>query len=296
MFQPRWKNNNQEVVTTSRRRFIKRGGIATGLAMLASTFSLVPFSPAHAAAATTPSDIQVNSVEQSEAALYLQQVVNSQDYQRFVRQVKLNYTGILSIREQDSLIQHSTDKQSSLITVRIPLSGGTGHSFYVAVFIMGSRSIIQTYNALFTKTPEKNIAISAQLNGQQLIDATITTQGEFVSGNASVGATKAVELSGLSAQKMYTLVKSSPEAAQAISGQYCCALNGFLLFGVIDIPVALVLILLCAGSCVVTLGGTCFLCLTGAGVIGGAEVGYILGACNNNPTTFLDALYFYCNE
>jgi hypothetical protein len=221
----------------SRRNILKRGGLATGLTMLASAFSLAPFSPAQAA--TTPaSDLQVTDVEGQEATRYLQQVLKSQDYQHFGHLVQREYAGILSIQEHASSVLRITDKQNTLIIVRIPVAGGEGHSHYVATFLPGSFSILQTQSALFTLTAEKNVVALAERNGQVVAEATFTPQGDVSHGYMYNENGVKTNLDGVSLPSIVRPFSCGKPCAESCFGDYG-----------IEFGVASLVLAICTGVC-----------------------------------------------
>jgi hypothetical protein len=220
------------------RRLLKRGSLATGLTIVASAFSLVPFSLAHAAT-TAPANVpQITIVEGHEATGYIQQVLRSHGYQLFKQQVLQNYTGVLSIQEQASAVFHLVDSQNALIAVRIPVSGGEGHSYYVATFLPGTQSIIQTQSALFTLTMDKNVIASIESNGQIISTATFTPQGNVIAGYHYKADGTKVTLDGV----------ALPSLVQSSSCGKACAEGCFGNYG-IEIGVASLVLAICTSVC-----------------------------------------------
>lgn len=167
---------------TNRRRFLKQGTLATGLATLASMFGLTPFSPAQAAAASS-GGFQTAQLTGTEAEGYRHHVLASHDYQRFREQVQQKYEGVLAIHEQAISVESISNQGNTAVLVHVPIAGGEGHSHYTATFQKGSFAIMQAIGGLFTLTPERNITAVVERNGAVVADVTGTPDGSVVHGS-----------------------------------------------------------------------------------------------------------------
>src|SRR6266702_634316 len=129
------KAKNQAERISSRRQFLNRGKIAAGFAAAAAAIGLTPFSPAYAASTSGSSGIEIKPLIGAKAQRYIQAVFNSQDFQKFEKEVSGKYAGTFSQKKAEASALVVTSSQGSLVAARVPLAGGTGDSFYSATFV-----------------------------------------------------------------------------------------------------------------------------------------------------------------
>lgn len=270
---------------TGRRHFLKQGGLVTGLAAVASAFGLTPFSPARAAADSLQSVPQIVELTGSKAERYIRRVLTSQDYQRFRRQLQQNYAEVLTIQEHATVVQSITDNQQTWIVVRIPIAGGEGHSHYAALFEGNSLMISQAQSGLLTLTPEQDIVAIVEKNGVIVANVTLTSDGQVIRGTISRSDGTNIVLNGHTVEQAIATIRPN------IDPMFCCLLNQLVLVGAISIALGILLIAVCGGACVGTLGAACIACIAFWATVTGTLVGISIADCQRNPFGVADFLH-----
>ena len=271
---------NIKVDDNPRHRFLPRRGFLAGITAFAATFTLTPFSPTHAAPFSSLKALaQVNRLNESDAQKYISAVVSSSQYQQFKQQTQSQYAGIFTFQEQNAVAWAITTSQSTSTAVRIPIDGGAGKSFYIANFSTASMTIADTQSGLFVQMPNKNIHTITTVNSQQVLDAIITPEGNFVSGTAIIRGKQ----TNLDRQSIGVVLSSLNAASQT---PLCCLENALLTYGFASAPLILDAALICTAVCVGTLGGGCLPCIGVAIGIEYAGCKFVEGQCDANPNRY----------
>jgi len=252
-----------------RRSFLKKGGL---LAAFTSVVSLTPFAPVHAATSSSQAaQTALIRLTGKEAAQYVKPVLASESYQQFLRQLTQQHPGIFSVQEQVVSVLLAKNAQEQLVSVRIPVEGGAGHSFYSAVFQAGSTAITMTRTGVFTSAGHGNITAIVNINGKTVLDAVLTPQGSFVQGTYVTQKGKTAAATSLNTQQ----VNGGVQPLISVSCINQCLSNLGLPGWVLSaISVG------CAIACFFSAGAGCLVCLLG--IAGGYEFefAYCVGYCS----------------
>ncbi len=265
----------------NRRRVLKLGGLTAGVAAVTSAFKLTPFSPIHAASPAASHSVKIASLEGVQGRHYIQAVLASMAYQHFQQQLHQKHPGVFTLQEHAISVVTITSTLEEVVSVRVPIAGGAGHSFYVATFQPSTSAIIETRSGLFTPSGQ-NIAGVMEQNGKVVLSGIATRTGKFVQGTLSTSNGKMMLLDNLTSQQIHS--RLAPDSSNT---NICCLINGLVIVGGLDIFVAIFVIPFCAAACAVTLGGGCIGCVVGAAGVGGAEVGIVLNRCSHDPNGYL---------
>ncbi len=274
------ETNEQESEShVNRRSFLKRGSIVAGFTTFAGALSLTPFSPVHAATRSTQALPQITMLDSGKAKPYIETVIKSSRYQDFKLNTQKVYPELFSAQEQQASAIRVTLNQDTLIMVRIPVTGGTGNSYYVTAFQPGNLIATMSTSALFSLTSDNNVHAVAERNGQTVLDAVLTPQGDAVNGTLYVEGGSPIILSGLTAKEILH-TKITPDTSQS---PFCCVLSGLVVYGFVSLDVVLVALVVCLAACVVTVGLACVGCIAAATGVSAGAFGFLEGICNRNP-------------
>jgi len=265
----------------NRRHVLKLGGLAAGVTAVAAAFRLTPFSPTHAASPAAPHSLQAASLEGAQGQHYIQTVLASADYQRFQQQLHQKHPGVFTPQEHAASVIAITSTLEEVVSVRVPIAGGAGHSFYTAAFQGATSAIIETRSGVFTPSGQ-NIAGVMERNGKVVLSGVATRKGKFVRGTLSTSNGKKMVLDNLTSQQIHSRL-----APNSSNSNTCCIVNGLVIVGGLDIFVAIFVLPVCAVACAVTLGSGCAACIIGAAGVGGAEVGIVLNRCSHDSNAYL---------
>jgi hypothetical protein len=215
-------------------------------------------------------ELELTSLQDTEAQSYSQAVLNSQEYQNFKQRVQQQFAKVFTPRDALLEVVAVSVGQDRTIIVRIPFEGGAGDSSFVAVFQPNSTTITETRSALFTQTEGGNTHILAEVNGTVEVDATIDPSGTFQNGSLTKNG-RTVALDGLTAVQAFSQVQEvfAPAASRASSGFFECFANCLQRQGVGANATALGG--LCLSACAVPAVGTaicagCLAAVVGIGV------------------------------
>jgi len=257
----------------NRRHVLKLGGLAAGVTAVAAAFRLTPFSPTHAASPAAPHSLQAASLEGAQGQHYIQTVLASADYQRFQQQLHQKHPGVFTPQEHAASVIAITSTLEEVVSVRVPIAGGAGHSFYTAAFQGATSAIIETRSGVFTLSGQ-NIAVVAERNGIVILDAIETPSGKFVRGTLSTSNSKEITLDGLTAQQART------QLIQPNSSDFWGCLNRCLSSQGIPGWLLGFIALVCTAACLGTAGLGCAACIAAAAGLTGGEAGWCVSECS----------------
>lgn len=265
----------------NRRRLFKKGGWLVGMI---SALSLTPFSPAHAASfSSSDTSPQVEQLNKSDAQKYVSAVISSLQYQQFKQQTQSQYAGTFTSQEQNAVAWSITTSQSTFIAVRIPIDGGAGHSCYIANFSTTTTTIAGTKSMLFVQMPNNNVHAIVTVDSQQVLDAVITPEGNFVSGTAILQGKK----TSLDHQNIKTLLSSLNAASQT---PLCCFENALVVLALASPPAIGAAVLTCIAVCGGTFGAACIQCIGIALGIAYGGIQFLEGQCDAHPDSYSGAI------
>ncbi len=257
----------------NRRRVLKLGGLTAGVAAVASAFKLTPFSPIHAASPAASHSVKIASLEGVQGRHYIQAVLASMAYQHFQQQLHQNHPGVFTLQEHAISVVTITSTLEEVVSVRVPIAGGAGHSFYVATFQPSTSAIIETRSGLFTPSGQ-NIAVIAERNGIVILDAIATPTGKFVQGTLSTSNGKMMTLDGFTAQQ------ARVQLIQPNSRDFWGCLQSCLSSQGIPGWVLGFVAIICAAACIGTAGLGCAVCIAAAAGISGGQAGWCVSECS----------------
>jgi hypothetical protein len=188
-------------------------------------------------------EIDIAPASEEDARHFESLALRSSDLRQFRRALRTTYGRQFQLQ----LADRYTLAVGEEVAVYIPIRGGTGDSFYGIWFNRNSEEVTKTVSGLFAFDSDENVTLEFQFNGETRLDATLTQNGQVVSGVAYDEEGNEINLNDL----------------VIVSGFWSCMTDCLSQAGV---PLYLItgLSIICAAACVVTAGFACGACIAAA--------------------------------